>query len=343
MPATPTLDASTMPVEAIAERLRRHLSQEGRVDLLIPDPDDGEGLWPGEPRPDGAPRRDWRAWLDLAEAVGARMRTPRPVGGPGPRRLRLPFVRLAGEAELHADGGRPENRYDPRGAFARLRKTEHPGFLLPLLDAVAFAAPEAPRRVLVVGCHRGDEIEALTRLRPPVPPALVTGLDREAGALDEARRRFPAARFVQADLRDPVALADLAADAADAADADPAAARYDLIVAIDVLQSPDLEGAAALRTLVRELAAPSGGLVIGLPCSRFRGGEVVWGARTRNFAEVDLSLVVRDLAGHRRYLHQQGYRSRIGGRYDLLLTARRDAASKRDAASGRDAASEDPP
>ncbi|MDZ7708495.1 MAG: hypothetical protein U5J97_11510 [Trueperaceae bacterium] len=91
-----------------------------------------------------------------------------------------------------------------------------------------------------------------------------------------------------------------------------------------MLQSPDIDGPAVLRTLVRELAAPSGGLVIGLPCSRFRGGEVVWGARTRNFTEVDLSLVVRDLAGHRRYLHQQGYRSRIGGRYDLLLTARRD-------------------
>lgn len=324
MAATPTFDASTMPVEAIAERLRRHLDQEGRVELLIPDPDDGEGLWPGEPRPDGAPRRDWRAWLDLAEAVGARMRTPRPVGGPGPRRLRLPYVRLSGEAELHADGGRPDGRYGPREAFARIRKTEHPGFLLPLLDAVAFAAPTSPRRVLVVGCHRGDEIDALTRLRPPVPPACVTGLDREPGALEEARRRFPAARFVQADLRDPAALTDLASDTAD---------RFDLIVAIDVLQSPDLEGAAVLRTLVRRLAAPTGGLVIGLPCSRFRGGEVVWGARTRNFAEVDLSLVVRDLAGHRRYLHQQGYRSRIGGRYDLLLTARRDAAPTRDVAS----------
>jgi len=328
MPATPTFDAATMPIEAIAERMRHHLEEAGRVDLLIPDPDDGEGLWPGEPRPDGAPRRDWRAWLDLADAVGARMRTPRPVGGPGPRTLRLPFVRLSGEAELHADGGRSGGRYGPQGAFTRLRKTEHPGFLLPLLDAVAFAAPKNPRRVLVVGCHRGDEIEALTRLQPPIPADRVTGLDREPAALDEARSRFPTARFVQADLRDPIALADLAtADAAEVdADGDAdgnADTRYGLIVAIDVLQSPDLDGPAVLRTLVRELAAPSGGVVIGLPCSRFRGGEVVWGARTRNFREADLSLVVRDLAGHRRYLHQHGYRTRIGGRYDLLLAGRR--------------------
>ncbi len=333
MPATPTFDASAMPVEAIAERLRRHLSQEGRVDLLIPDPDDGEGLWPGEPRPDGALRRDWRAWLDLADAVGARMRTPRPVGGPRPRRLRVPYVLLSGESEVHADGGRPDGRYAPGGAFARLRKHEHPGFLLPFLDVVAFAAPRPSRRVLVVGCHRGDEIEALTRLRPPVPPSRVTGLDREAAALDEARRRFPDARFVQTDLRDLCSPSDLAFDAEPdrASSSEPDVAsdpegghRFDLIVAIDVLQSPGIDGPAVLRTLVRELAAPSGGLVIGLPCSRFRGGEVVWGARTRNFAEVDLSLVVRDLAGHRRYLHQQGYRTRIGGRYDLLLTARRD-------------------
>lgn len=328
MPAAPTFDASTMPVEAIAERLRRHLAQEGRADLLIPDPDDGEGLWPGEPRADGAPRRDWRAWLDLADAVGARMLTPRPIDGPGPRRLRLPYVLLRSESEVHADGGRPDGRYAPERAFARLRKHEHPGFLLPFLDAVAFAAPQAHGRVLVVGCHRGDEVEALTRLRPPVSPTRVTGLDREAAALDEARRRFPAARFVQTDLRD----AAFPSDVTSGPDRDR---RFDLILAIDVLQSPDIDGPAVLRTLVRELAAPSGGLVVGLPCSRFRGGQVVWGARTRNFAEVDLSLVVRDLAGHRRYLHQQGYRSRIGGRYDLLLTARRDAAPRGASSDGR--------
>jgi hypothetical protein len=309
----PRLDVGARPAVEVADWLRGRLRDHGTAELLVPDPDEGTDGWPGEPRPDGSPRLDLRAWLDLADAVGARLRTPRPHrprpdAGHAPARLRLRFERRSGEAELHADGGRAPGRYAADGDFARVRKMALPGFVLPLLDALAFAAPRPPERVLVAGCHRGDELEALARATPPVPPERVTGVDRQADALDEARRRHPRARFLDADL------AALPGELG----------RFDLIVAIGVLQSPELDGPALLRSLVRDHATAAGGLVVGLPCSRFVGGEVVWGARTRNHAEIDLSLVVRDLAGHRRYLHQQGYRTRIGGRYDLLLTARRE-------------------
>lgn len=304
----PRLDVGARPAVEVAHWLRDRLHEHEGAELLVPDPDDGEDGWPGEPRPDGTPRLGLRAWLDLADAVGARLRTPRPHLGTGPARLRLRFERLAGEADLHADGGRPSDRYGADGDFARVRKMALPGFVLPLLEALAFAAPRAPERVLVAGCHRGDELEALAQATPPVPPERVTGVDRQPDALAEARRRHPRARFLDADLTAlPAGLG-----------------RFDLIVANCVLQSPELDGPAVLRSLVRDHATPAGGLVVGLPCSRFVGGEVVWGARTRNYAETDLSRVVRDLAGHRRYLHQQGYRTRIGGRYDLLLAARRE-------------------
>lgn len=304
----PRLEVGARPVVAVARWLRDRLRDRGVAELLVPDPDDGADGWPGEPRSDGTARLGLRAWLDLGDAVGARLHAPRPHPGPGPARLRLRFEQLAGEADLHAGGGRPRDRYGAGRDFARLRKMALPGFVLPLLDALAFAAPRASERVLVAGCHRGDELEALAQATPPVPPERVTGVDRQPDALDEARRRHPRARFLDADL---TALpAELG--------------RFDLIVVVGVLQSPELDGPALLRALVRDHATPTGGLVVGLPCSRLVGGEVVWGARTRNFAEIDLSLVVRDLAGHRRYLHQQGYRTRIGGRYDLLLTARRE-------------------
>lgn len=309
-PAAPAIARREVGDESIAEIagwLDVQLRERGRAELSIPDPDACGGAWPGEARPDGAPQRGLRDWLDLADAVGARLRVPTPLPDSEPRRLLATFERLAGEAELHADGGRPPERYAADRDFARLRKMALPGFALPLLDALAFAAPGPPERVLVAGCHRGDELDALAQARPPVPPERIVGVDRQADALAEARRRHPRARFVEADL---ASLPD-------------GLGRFDLILAVDVLQSPELDGPAILRTLVRDHATTGGGLVIGLPCSRLVGGEVVWGARTRNFAETDLSLLVRDLAGHRRYLHQQGYRTRIGGRYDLLLAARR--------------------
>jgi hypothetical protein len=322
----PRREAGTASIVAVARWLRARLAEHGAAELVVPDPDAADA-WPGEARPDGAPQRGLRDWLDLAEAVGARLRVPRPVPGSDPPRLLARFERLAGEADLHADGGRRPDRYAPAGDFARLRKMALPGFVLPLLDALAFVAPGTPQRVLVAGCHRGDELDALAQAAPPVPPERIVGVDREAEALAEARRRHPRARFLHADLRElPAQLG-----------------RFDLVVAIGVLQSPELDGPALLRTLVRDHAADVGGLVIGLPCSRLVDGQVRWGARTRNFAETDLSRVVRDLAGHRRYLHQHGYRTRIGGRYDLLLSARREhAPGPREGGPGRTSGAQRP-
>jgi hypothetical protein len=129
--------------------------------------------------------------------------------------------------------------------------------------------------------------------------------------LREAAGRFPDARFLRADV--------------DALPDD--LGRYDQVIAIDVLQGPSVDDRAVLRRLVRSHLRPGGALLLGVPNSRFRGGDVTLGARTRNYAERDLSLVVKDLAAYRRYLHQHGFRTHIGGRYDLLLSAtRRDAA-----------------
>lgn len=317
-PDVPLLEVRHRPLHEVIAWLRQRLATEGRGDLLVPDPDEGEDRWPGEPRPDGLPGRDWRAWLDLADGLGARMRTPRHAGGEGPSRLRVPFVRLGGEAAFHGGAARAADRYEHGGTFARIRKMAHPGFLLPLLDALAHATSAARGRTLLLGCHRGDEIDALTSLRPAIEPSSITGVDQNEAALAEARRRFPGARFVQADL------AALPADLG----------RFELIVAIDVLQSPALDGKAFLHALVREHAAAESGVVVGLPCSRFRDGTVVWGARTRNYREPDLSLVVRDLAAHRRYLHRHGYRCRITGRYDLLLSAVREASGPPSSRSG---------
>jgi len=298
-------------MHAVVAWLTARLAMHEAVTLTVQDPDTRPEAWPGERNEAGEPYRDWRVWLDLADGVAAHLATPRPDPDE-PHALRLTFRARGGEADLH-DPSRPHGeRYAASSAFAQLDKTDHPGFLLPLLDAVRFAAPQPPDRVLIVGCFDGDELAALTH--PPLAwsPTRMVGVDRDARALQRAMERFPVATFLHADLAQ---LEDRPLDVG----------RFDLILAIGVLNSPSLDGARTLAHLVRNHAHASGGVIVGLPASRLLDGAVVWGARTRNYRETDLSLVVRDLAGHRRYLHQHGYRTRITGRYDLLLTGRRDA------------------
>ena len=299
---TPRLVTAERPMIEIVRWARLQLARGVQaLELVVPDPDAGAGAWPGAARPDGAPQRDWRAWLDLAELLGCRCCTPVALGD-GPVLVR--FERLGQEAAWHGGVSGPE-RYAGADGFAQVHKLEQPGFLVPLLAALERTRPSDGGRVLVLGCHRGDEIEALSWLEPSPRGLEVVGVDHAPGPLAQARRRFPDARFLERDVRDlPETLG-----------------RFELVLAIAVLQGPGVDDKTLLRRLVQHHLQPRAGLVLGFPNSRFRDGAVVWGARTRNYAEPDLSLVVRDLAAHRRYLHQHGFASHLGGRYDLLLSA----------------------
>jgi len=289
------------PLVDVVRWARAALAQTGGFELDVPDPDAAAPVSAGAERRDAATLRSWRAWVDLAEVLGCRCHTPERLG---PTLVRVRFSSLESEAAWHGGTGGAE-RYDPAGAFAVVRKLEHPGFLVPLLEALERVRPPDGGRVLVLGCHRGDEIEALGWLDPPPDALAVTGVDRVAGALAQARARFPGARFVEADVNDlPEGLG-----------------RFHLVVAIDVLQSPQVDDKALLRRLVQRHLEPEATLLLGLPNSRFHGDEVVWGTRTRNYRASDLSLVVRDLAAYRRYLQQHGFVTHVGGRYDLLLGA----------------------
>jgi SAM-dependent methyltransferase len=290
-------------VEVVAWCRAAMRSGATRFELDVPDPDTSGGAWPGATDAEGVPRRTWRSWVDLGDELGCAVATPRPLPG---GRVRIAYRRLGGEAPWHAAGATAaEARY--AGDFLAVQKLEEPGFLVPLLDALERTRPPDGGRVLVLGCGRGDEIAALSALEPPPRALDVVGVDHAEAPLVAARIRFPRASFRLHDL------ADLPADMG----------RFDLVVAIAVLQSPSVDDRALLHRLVQTHLTPTGALLLGLPASRFRDGEIVWGARTRNYAERDLSLVVKDLAAYRRYLHQHGFRTHVGGRYDLLLSATR--------------------
>ncbi|RKH34394.1 class I SAM-dependent methyltransferase [Corallococcus sicarius] len=283
----------------------------GAVSIEVPDPDLGRGHYPGERvGPEGGlVHRPLRSWCDLAEGLSCRLRTPREVDA---THVRLTFEPLGAEAPWHAGSGEgersesPQERYGAASAFARVRKFEDAGFLLPWLEAVERLRLPPGARVLDLGVNRGDELAAFEWVEG-AKGARFVGVDHSASAIAEARKAFPDARhaFVQADLNAlPSGLG-----------------RFDAVVSVGTLQSPGVDDRALLRKLVQEHLEPRASLVLGFPNSRFRDGEVVYGARVRNLREPDLSLLVKDLSFYRRYLHQHGFRTFLGGKYDLLLTA----------------------
>jgi len=143
--------------------------------------------------------------------------------------------------------------------------------------------------------------------RPVAPgaPIDVVGIDHSASALDTARARFPAFRFLEADLG---ALASLGLGT------------FDLVISLNTLQSPGVDDRAVLRQVVQHHLAPGGAVILGLPNSRYAGGEIAYGARMKNFRQPELGLLIKDVAFYRKYLQQHGRQVFVTGKHYVLVT-----------------------
>ncbi len=313
---TPTF--TDEPLEHLVKTLKARLGTLAageRVTFYALDPDRGAGLFAGETTQIGGVRyrhRPLRVWLELAERLGCRLHTPeRDSADPSGVLVRLSLSKL-GAASWHGEQNTGEaeeagSTYAHGSDFARVQKLEEPTFWHDYVEALQRVNLEPRSRVLSLGVGRGDELTPFGTIFTGYDLSF-TGIDHSASALRVARARFPSNnyRFIQADLGDLAGLE---------------LGRFDLVVSIATFQSPGVAGHTLIREVAQHHLSENGSLVLALPNCRYRDGEVVYGAKMKNFAQPDLSLVVKDLAFYRKYLQQHRFSVFITGKYYLFLTA----------------------
>jgi hypothetical protein len=252
--------------------------------------------------------RPLRVWVDLAERMGLRLATPRPDGE---GLLLLQLSPLDERARWEPDDDVPASeKYGVGSGYQRISKLEDPGLVLDLADALERVAPGPGARVLDLGVNTGDELVLLASLCPELGRSgSFVGVDHSASALAVARERFagPQSRFVQADLADLPAL--------------ELGGPFDLVLGLNTLQSPGVDDRALLRHVVQQRLSPTGSVILGVPNCRYLDGELLHGARTKNFRQPELSLVIDGIAFYRRYLHQHRRKVYVTGKHTLLVTA----------------------
>jgi SAM-dependent methyltransferase len=281
----------TEPLLAIIRYVEECIATGAPIELAVLDPDRGRGCYAGE-LVDGLVHRPWRVWIELAERLGLRMKTPRP-GTP-------PLVELAFEPLVRNKMARD---YGAGSTFARVSKAEDPGFVLDLADALERCRLPAAARVLSLGVNTGDEIALMRELG--LAGATFVGVDHSESALAVARARFgDSVELVRADLAEPLALG-----------------RFDLVVAIGVLQSAALDDRALVRRIVQDHLNDDGAVIFGMPNCRYVDGEIEYGARMVNFRQPELGLLVKDVAFYRKYLQQHHRQVFVTGKHYLLVTA----------------------
>lgn len=291
----PCLTYRAEPLSVILPAVRAALTSSGEVCLTVPDPDLGLGLYAGERTAAGI-HRPWQVWTDLADLLGAHLLTPERQAG-GQVQLRLRAQTPAPDPDAAG--------YGTAGNWTRVDKLEDPVFLFTLVEALRRAAPPVGGRVLALGVNTGRELDALP-IALPDRALEVVGLDLDESALAAARERHPAATFLARDVN-TLPASDLG--------------RFDLVLALSLLQSPGVRPDVLLSALRREHLTPGGSLILGFPNARYRDGRLSYGARTRNFARPDLSLLAADVTHVRRGLHKQGFKVYVTGKYEVLVTA----------------------
>ncbi|WP_255215724.1 class I SAM-dependent methyltransferase [Pseudenhygromyxa sp. WMMC2535] len=260
-----------------------------------------------------------RVWLDLADRLRLRLRTPQLVDGQ-PHLIALRFEPLDESARWrdHSPAD-PREKYGAKTRYQRISKLEDPDLLIDLDEALErLNLPREPR-ILDLGVNRGDSLAMILGLRPAWAKTLrFVGVDHSASALDLARARWAElgdrADFIEADLG---ALERLELG------------RFDLVLSIGTLHSPGVDHQVVLRHVVKNLLAPGAGVILGVPNCTHIDGEQLFGARTKNFTQPELSLLIKSVAHYKRYLQQHRRKVYVTGKYYVLVTGAAELEGER--------------
>ncbi len=295
------LDFSNSSLSLIFSKLNQALKDSQEVYFLILDPNLCDGRYTGESIEIERREyicRSWRVWSDIAIELKCHLLTPKSYNN---LQLLLGIKRLKSNSSFHNDTNK---KYSPTSTFAKIQKNEEPNFYIPYLRALKRLKVEKVNSILDLGLYRGDELIPLFELGFRGD---ILGIDLEKEALLEAKRRFKESlKTITLDIND---LPNIPKQ------------RFDLIISIGTLQSPNIQLKPLIMHLVQERLNPQGSILLAWPNSRWIDGELIYGAKPKNYPFSELSLVIKDLFWIKKYLQQHRFRVVITGREYLFLEA----------------------
>ncbi|HAA58525.1 MAG TPA: methyltransferase [Myxococcales bacterium] len=252
--------------------------------------------------------RSYKVWVELAEQLGCRFLRPLQAEAPF---VVIRYQKLALSDSWHTAAKRSgeKEKYGVESGFFRLHKPEEPSFLFEYRESLRQLPMDGPMRILNLGVNKGDEFVLMKALYPDAQWSQweCVGIDHSASALAYAREQLPDENvtFLEADLCDFEALS---------------LGSFDLIVSIGTLHSPALRGRELFRWMLQHWLKPDGHMILGFPNCRYLDHEVRYGAQVKNFQRSELSLLLKEVMFHQKYLRQHRFRTILSGKHTLFLT-----------------------
>ena len=164
-------------------------------------------------------------------------------------------------------------------------------------------------RILNLGVNSGDEFDIILEYASNFKNLELVGIDYCASAVKEAKEKFHEYSNIDIFLHDINELNSLNFE------------KFDLIISIGTLQSSNLEFNKLLMSIVQNQLKREGAMILGFPNCRWIDGEMIYGARVKNYAFSEMGLLFKDVIFAKKYLQQKKFRVTITGKDYIFLTA----------------------
>lgn len=164
-------------------------------------------------------------------------------------------------------------------------------------------------RILNLGINSGDEFEVIKNIATNFKELELVGIDYCLSAIKKALKQFSQDSNISFYTHDINELSSLNLG------------RFDLIVSIGTLQSSNLEFNPLFMSIVQNQLKKDGAMILGFPNCRWIDGEMIYGARVKNYPFSEMGLLYKDVMFCKKYLQQKKFRVTVTGKDYIFLTA----------------------
>ena len=250
--------------------------------------------------------RGYKSWIDLAHLLKCRMLTPTLLNETS---VLIRYEKLNADVSFHNSSTSKEEKYGLESIFSEIHKNEEAAFIYHYMQALQNVKVSKRRRILNLGVNSGDEFEALINAATSFENLELVGIDYCESAINAAKEKFASfdnIEFIQHDINDLASLN---------------LGEFDLIISIGTLQSSNLEFNALLMSIVQNQLSKDGAMILGFPNCRWLDGEMIYGAKVKNYAFSEMGLLYKDVVFSKKYLQQKKFRVTLTGKDYIFLTA----------------------
>ena len=294
---------TTQPLSQIIDELKKQL-----FTFEVLDPDYCDGCYNGEEVTiEGKTYiyRGYKTWIDLAHILECKMLTPLKTNYP---LVEIRYKPLQKDS-FHTIDADAEEKYGSRSIFSKIHKNEEAGFLHYYQQALYNVTLERRKTILNLGINSGDEFSTLLHVTRDTTQHHLIGIDYCHSAISNAKQKFSHYSNIEFFLHDINKLDQLDLEKAD------------LIISIGTLQSSNLNFQKTLMDVVQNHLVRDGALILGFPNCRWRDGEMLYGARVKNYPFSEMGLLYKDVMFAKKYLQQKKFRVTITGKDYIFVTA----------------------